>query len=263
MTAVAGRRAPDGSPYPDRASPEFAREVRAMFTHIANGYGPFDHVASLGNDVVWRPRAFWTLDRYRRGRGAPRTVLDVGCGPGDLARLAARRYPGSRVVGIDPTRAMLRRAARSAPGTGRASLAWAEATAEHLPFPDGRFDLVMSAFVFRNLPHLAATLTELRRVTAPGGSLLTLEITEPRSPRFRALFHAYFDHFVPWLGAAVGSAGPYRYLPESLRSLPGPAAMSALMTGAGFARVETHPQSLGIVTTYLAERPDDPRSPGP
>ena len=149
---------------------------------------------------------------------------------------------------------MLARArARPVPPRDRARVTWARATALTLPFPSGTFDLVMSAFVVRNLPRLPDALAELRRVLAPGGTLLTLEITEPTSAWFRRLFHAYFDTFVPWLGAALGSAGPYRYLPESLRNLPSRAQMVELFRSAGFGRVETHPQSLGIVTSFLAE----------
>jgi demethylmenaquinone methyltransferase/2-methoxy-6-polyprenyl-1,4-benzoquinol methylase len=235
-----------------------------MFTHIAVGYEWFDHIASLGSDLFWRPRALWDADRFRRGR-PPRAILDVGCGPGDLSRLAAHHYRQSRVVGIDVTRAMLRRAralAKSYPGTLR--IGWGEATALRLPFPSGSFDLVMSAFVVRNLPRLPEALAELRRVVAPGGTLLTLEITEPGPDWFRSVFHAYFDSFVPWLGAAVGSEGPYRYLPESLRTLPDRPAMLGLLRQAGFDRVEAHPQSLGIVTSYLAGTPGPPApSAGP
>jgi demethylmenaquinone methyltransferase / 2-methoxy-6-polyprenyl-1,4-benzoquinol methylase len=252
VSGSAGRVAPDGSPYPDRSAPSFEKDIRAMFTHIAAGYDWFDHVASLGNDLLWRPRALWDLDRFRGGV-PPRRTLDVGCGPGDLALLTATHYPQSSVVGIDVTRAMLRRAhVRRTRGAAPSHLQWAEATALRLPFPDETFDLVMSAFVVRNLPRLPDALVELRRVLRAGGTLLTLEITEPSSARFRSLFHSYFDTFVPWLGAAVGSAGPYRYLPESLRTLPRQDEMLGLMKRAGFRRVEARPQSLGIVTTYLA-----------
>jgi demethylmenaquinone methyltransferase / 2-methoxy-6-polyprenyl-1,4-benzoquinol methylase len=252
---AAGRRAADGTPYPDRATPAFQRDVRAMFTQIARGYDRFDHIASLGNDLLWRPRALWGLDRFRGARPRPRRILDVGCGPGELGRLAVHHFPESRLVGIDFTRAMLRRAARPTPARGAQRFAWAEADALRLPFRDGTFDLVMSAFVVRNLPRLDAAFAEFRRVLAPGGTLLTLEITEPTAAWFRSLFHAYFDAFVPWLGAAVGNAGPYRYLPESLRSLPDRPAMLAALRAAGFGRSAALPQSLGIVTTYLAEAP--------
>lgn len=224
-----------------------------MFTHIAGRYDWFDHVASLGNDYLWRPRALWDLDRFRHGTPV-RSVLDVGCGTADLTVLASRRYPKARVVGADFTWAMLARAVeRTAPQRPGSPLRFARASALSLPFRPGSFDVVMSAFVVRNLPRLSDALRELRRVLVPGGTLLTLEITEPPSPRVARWFHAYFDSFVPWLGAAVRSAGPYRYLPESLRHLPNRQEMLDLMRASGFDRAEAHPQSMGIVTTYLAQ----------
>jgi demethylmenaquinone methyltransferase / 2-methoxy-6-polyprenyl-1,4-benzoquinol methylase len=258
VNPAALRTASDGSPYPERGSAGFEREVRAMFTHIAGRYDWFDHVASLGNDYVWRPRALWDVDRFRQG-AAPARILDAGCGTGDFALLASRHYPGALVVGIDFTAAML---GRAHPRLARHRAGLARASVLHLPFREGTFDLAMSAFVVRNLPDLRGAFREMRRVLAPGGTLATLEITEPDSPTFRALFHAYFDHMVPWLGRAVRSAGPYRYLPESLRFLPSRESMLEMMREVGFGRVEAAPQSFGIVTAYLGEAGDrsGPRS---
>jgi demethylmenaquinone methyltransferase/2-methoxy-6-polyprenyl-1,4-benzoquinol methylase len=248
----AERRAPDGSPYPDRTRPSFERDVRAMFTHIARGYDWFDHLASLGNDLLWRPRALWDLDRFRHGRPIHR-VLDVGCGTGDLTRLTARHYPTARVVGIDFTRAMLAIAdERTRPDAVASRVGFGEASVLSLPFADGSFDVASSAFVVRNIPRLGDAFRELRRVLAPGGTLLTLEITEPPNPRVGRLFHQYFDTVVPWLGTMVHSAGPYRYLPESLRHLPSRTGMISLLQASGFGAVHAAPQSGGIVTTYLA-----------
>ncbi len=250
---ASSRTAADGSPYPDRSAPTFERDVRAMFTHIAQRYEWFDHVASLGNDYLWRPRALWDLDRFR-GRAPVRRALDLGCGTGELARLVARHYPGARVLAADFTAVMLAKAqaaGRTSPDRGR--VGFVRATAMQLPFADASFDLVTNAFLARNLADLPTALREMRRITRPGGTLLTLEITEPVAPTFARLFHAYFDRVVPWLGAAVHSAGPYRYLPESLRSLPSRPAFRSALSGAGFSRTAAIPQSLGIVTTFLAE----------
>ncbi|MCI4365408.1 MAG: ubiquinone/menaquinone biosynthesis methyltransferase [Thermoplasmata archaeon] len=251
--AAPSRRAPDGSPYPDRTTPTFERDVRQMFGHIAERYDWFDHVASMGNDFLWRPRALGQLDRFRRP-GPVRRILDVGCGTGDLARLAARRYPAARVVGVDFTGPMLANALRRGrhAAEGR-RVGLARATALHLPFADASFDLVTNAFLARNLSDLSRALAEMRRVLRPPGVLVTLEITEPTSPVFGPIFHAYFDQVVPMMGAAVASEGPYRYLPESLRSLPSRSAFVGLLRNAGFGRVVARPQSFGIVTTYLAE----------
>jgi len=248
-----GRTASDGSPYPDRGLPTFERDVRRMFTHIAERYDWFDHVASLGSDFFWRPRAFWDLERFRSA-GPVARILDLGCGTGDLAVLGARRFPLARVFAVDFTAAMLEKAdRRTARVPERSRLSFGRATALRLPFADGAFDLVTNAFVARNLADLGRALRECRRVLRPGGVLLTLEITEPASPRFARIFHAYFDQVVPWLGSAVRSAGPYRYLPESLKNLPPPDGFEDALHRAGFARVLARPQSMGIVTTFLAE----------
>jgi demethylmenaquinone methyltransferase/2-methoxy-6-polyprenyl-1,4-benzoquinol methylase len=226
-----------------------------MFTHIADRYDWFDHLASLGQDYLWRPRALWTLDRYRRGRTVGR-FLDVGCGPGELTSLTARHFDGSLGVGADFTAAMLRNAMRrTLPDELAGRVRFVRADARCLPFPPASFDLVLTAFVARNLPDLPHAFAEFRRVLRPGGTVLTLEITEPRHPFVAQMFHAYFDHVVPWLGSAAHSAGPYRYLPESLRFLPDPPGMIRMMSEAGFVRAEAHPQSMGVVTTYLGDVP--------
>jgi demethylmenaquinone methyltransferase / 2-methoxy-6-polyprenyl-1,4-benzoquinol methylase len=252
-----GRTAPDGSPYPDRARPTFEREVRRMFSHIAARYEWFDHVASLGQDYLWRPRALWELDRFRRG--PVRRALDVGCGTGELARALARRYRSAHVIASDFTRPMIERARsdRGARPLGE-RLAFVSANAARLPFADGAFDVVTNAFVARNLRDLAASFVEMRRVLRPEGVLLTLEITEPTSATMGRLFHSYFDGVVPVLGRAVGSEGPYRYLPESLRSLPSRNDLVSVLRRAGFPRVRAPTQSLGIVTTFLAEAGPSP-----
>lgn len=254
---AAGRVAADGSPYPDRARPTFEHDVRAMFTYIAPQYDWFNHLATLGQDFVWRPRAIWAVDRFRHGAPVHR-ALDVGCGTGDLSLLVTRHTHGAQAVGVDFTAAMVARATDRARRAGAAgAVRFGRATGLALPFRSGAFDLVMSAFVARNLRDLPTAFREFRRVLAPGGTLLTLETSEPPSPVVRSMFHAYFDHVVPWLGAAVKSAGPFRYLPESLRLLPSRDRMLELMRDAGFSRVAAVSQSRGIVTSFLGEAPMD------
>jgi demethylmenaquinone methyltransferase/2-methoxy-6-polyprenyl-1,4-benzoquinol methylase len=252
------RTAADGSPYPDRARPSFERDVRAMFTYIARGYDWFDHVISLGGDLIWRPRALWDLDRFRSA-GAVQRVLDLGCGPGSLTVLAATHYPQATVVGADFTDAMLRQAVvRHARHPAVDRMTFTRADAGALPFADGSFDVAMTAYMIRSLPDLGRAFRELHRTLAPGGALLVLEISEPENPLVARGFHAFFDRVVPFLGGLIRSEGPYRYLPESLKSLPERAEILGLLTAAGFPRIAARPQSMGIVTSFLAEKARDP-----
>ena len=88
---------------------------------------------------------------------------------------------GAQILGADFSHAMLQRAAAKAPRTEEARRcgAWIEADALRLPFPDGHFNLVTSAFGFRNLADYDAGLREIARVLAPGGECGILDFGEP------------------------------------------------------------------------------------
>ena len=255
--AASAPTASDGSLHPDRRLPSFERDVQRMFASIADRYDAFNHAATFGQDLLWRPRALWELERFR---SAPvQDILDFGCGTGALARLLAGHYPAARVVAVDFSPAMVQRARDAARGARRRPpMAFGVANVHRLPFPDAVFDLATSAFVARNLASLAVAFRELRRVLRPGGTLLTLEVSEPASALVGQMFHAHFDRVVPLLGRAFGREGPYSYLPESLRSFPGTEQLTATLTSAGFGRTKACRMSMGVVTAYLSEASNEP-----
>jgi demethylmenaquinone methyltransferase / 2-methoxy-6-polyprenyl-1,4-benzoquinol methylase len=257
--APSGPTASDGTLLPDRGLPTFERDLERMFASIADRYDAFNHLATFGQDLVWRPRAVWELERFHVGPIV--RVLDVGCGTGGLARLLARRYRTAAVLAADFSPTMVRSAWRRSGGRTDPELGFAVAHIGHLPFRDGTFDVATNAFVARNLTDLAAAFRELRRVLRPGGTLLTLEVAEPASPLVGRVFHAHFDHAVPLIGRAFGREGPYSYLPKSLRSLPPSARLLGMLREAGFDRAAARSMSLGIVTAYLgaASRAPDGR----
>ena len=255
--AASAPTAPDGSLHPDRSLPTFERDLQRMFASIANRYDTFNHAATFGQDLLWRPRALWAVDRFHDG--PVRRVLDFGCGTGALARLLADRYPEARVTAVDFSAGMVHRAeALARRARRRPRVGFGVANVYRLPFPDGLFDLATSGFVARNLRELGHAFAELARVLRPGGTLLTLEVSEPGSPAVRGVFHAHFDHVVPLLGRAFGREGPYRYLPESLKSFPPSERLLATLRANGFDRLRAVPMSLGIVTAYLSAASSGP-----
>jgi 2-polyprenyl-3-methyl-5-hydroxy-6-metoxy-1,4-benzoquinol methylase len=95
-------------------------------------------------------------------------VLDVACGTGNLAIIAARQ--GCAVSGIDIAANLIEQARTRAAGSGL-GIDFKEADAEALPFADGRFDLVVSMFGVMFTPQPEVAAAELRRVTRPGGQV--------------------------------------------------------------------------------------------
>jgi len=99
-------------------------------------------------------------------------VLEIGCGTGNLAILAKRLYPAAEVVGIDPDPKALARA-RGKAVRNEAPVQFDSGFCEELPYPDGSFDRVLSAFMFHHLQPDAKkpALLEIRRVLRSPGSL--------------------------------------------------------------------------------------------
>src|SRR5258708_10330598 len=132
-----------------------SKKVREMFTQIAPRYDLLNHLLSLQLDRLWRARTARLLHSVLDRPDA--LVLDLCCGTGDLA-FALARAGNARVVGADFAHPMLVRAREKSaavmppPNQSVASpMPFFEADALRLPFADGAFDLVTSAFGFRNL----------------------------------------------------------------------------------------------------------------
>lgn len=91
-------------------------------------------------------------------------ALDVGCGPGALTTELVRRLGPDAVTAVDPSEQFVRAARERLPGVNVVL-----ASAEHLPFPDGSFDAVLAQLVVHFMADAVAGLTEMARVTRPGG----------------------------------------------------------------------------------------------
>jgi len=119
--------------------------------------------------------------------------LDIGTGPGALPALVAAARPDVTVTGVDVSQRMVElAAARLAVVTGadRGRVVLGDAAA--LPLPDGCADLVTAVLTTHHWQHLAAGAAELRRVTAPGGAVLIVEVRGPARHVARTLRQAGF-----------------------------------------------------------------------
>jgi demethylmenaquinone methyltransferase/2-methoxy-6-polyprenyl-1,4-benzoquinol methylase len=128
------------------------------------------------------------------------------------------------------------------------------ADALSLPFPDSSFDVVVSAFVIRNLANLEKGLAEMRRVLGEGGLLGILDFSLPPVPVFGPLYRYYFTKILPRIGRLLsGVDGPYSYLPESVKSFPPPERLRHLIAAAGFTQVECRSLTGGIAVFFLGK----------
>ena len=116
----------------------------------------------------------WTMGRLEPGE----RVLDLGSGAGTDSLIAAQMVGDEgRVTGIDMTPEMLTKARAAAAEMGASNVEFLETEAEHLPFADESFDVVISNGVIDLIPDKAAVFAELFRVLRHGGRMQIADVT--------------------------------------------------------------------------------------
>jgi demethylmenaquinone methyltransferase / 2-methoxy-6-polyprenyl-1,4-benzoquinol methylase len=156
----------------------------------------------------------------------------------------------AQITGADFSHAMLKLAlAKSAEG----KIKWIEADALQLPFADNSFDLVTSAFGFRNLADYDAGLREIHRVLKPGGEFGILDFSEPRGLTGR-FYGIYFRKILPRLGRLISRSNAYSYLPDSVGRFPSPPEMIERIQATGFREVSWTAYTFAIAGLFRGAR---------
>ncbi len=245
---MATDRVPFG--YREVSPEEKKRLVREQFDPIAATYDLADAVLSAGLDARWRKIGIRRLGLKEGDR-----VLDLCGGTGDFALLAAARTGGlGRAVVYDFNRRMmeaaLRKIKRSPQGRNVLCI---QGDAESMGFSEESFEAVTLGFGLRNFVRPELGLKEIHRVLKTGGRLLILEFSLPLGRRILSLYHFYSFRVMPLIARLVsGTAGPYRYLAESIRVFPPPEKVAETIGQAGFEDVRFERLSRGLATLYMA-----------
>lgn len=226
---------------------EKARKVRGVFDSVANKYDVMNDVMSFGVHRLWK-RMTLGLGHIRPGQ----RILDLATGTGDMAaRLCREVGPRGQVVASDINAAMLDLGRNQCADQGLAgNIAFVQADAEHLPFPNDYFDTVIMAFGLRNVTHKEQALSEMHKTLKPGGQALILEFSKP-SRYVGPLYDLYSYKALPMMGKViVDDADSYRYLAESIRMHPDQETLKAMMGRAGFEHCDYFNMSAGIVALH-------------
>src|SRR5262245_6621074 len=214
-----------------------------MFDAVARRYDVTNDVLSLGQDRRWRRRVVDAVDP-KPGED----VLDLAAGTGTSSQPFADR--GASVVPCDFSLGMLSVGKQALP-----HLPFTAGDGTRLPFADDTFDAVTISFGLRNIVDPLAGLSEMRRVTRPGGRLVVCEFSLPAWAPFRAVYLEYLMKALPPIARSVSSSpDAYVYLAESIRAWPDQRGLAALVAEAGWRRPEWRDLSGGIVALHRATK---------
>lgn len=225
--------------------------VTSIFHRVAAHYDSMNDVMSLGMHRLWK-RFFAHISCIRPGQ----CVLDLAGGTGDVTRLLAKRVGAKGTVVLADINARMLDAGRDRLlNAGYATVKYVQADATALPFRQQQFDAVTIAFGLRNFADKQASLSHIRQVLRPGGSLWILEFSKPVLPMAKALYPFYLSKVIPALGELVAKdRASYQYLADSIKDHPSQAVLLDMMKTAGFERCQCHNLLGGIVAIHRGYR---------
>ena len=216
--------------------------MRAMFSTVAPRYDFITRTFSYGMDRHWKRTALARAKLPDRP-----VVLDLASGTGDFSLMVKQRFPSSRAVAVDITERMLQLA------RGRGVQQAVCGDAGMLPFPDDSFDCVFVGYGLRNFPNLDVAVSEIERVTKPGGSLVSLDFFLPANALLRPLYLAYLYAQGTFWGLILhGRPRVYTYIPDSLRSFVSIDEFSSLLHRTGYRQVDARRYILGGIGLHWA-----------
>lgn len=230
---------------------EKGEQIRQMFGAIAPRYDFLNRLLSLGIDRRWRKKAVRLL-KYSSGS----RILDVATGTGDVALEIARTTPDSvRITGADFCSEMVELGKIKVAASKYAKrIDFTVAPCEDLPFPDNTFDSITIAFGIRNVVDRKLGLAEMWRVLKPGGRMIILEFSTPRSALFRQIYYFYFKQLLPVIGGLFSKYNAYKYLPDSVIEFPSQHEFVKMIADAGFRTPHLHELTFGIASIYVGDK---------
>lgn len=222
--------------------------VHDVFERIAPKYDRMNTLLSFRRHKYWRSFA---MDKMRVQPGD--TAIDVCCGTADWTIRLAEASRTGRIVGLDFSDQMLAYGKKKVARTDvKANITLVKGNAMQLPYADNTFDHATIGFALRNVPDMRQVLSEMRRVVRPGGQVVSLELSKPTWPPFRAAYFFYFQKVLPLLGKLLANRyEEYRWLPESLVQFPDYDELADIFRECGLSDVKVYPLSGGIAALHI------------
>ena len=236
-------------PYKDQSKGK-KEQVANMFNSISPQYDFLNHLLSGGIDIIWRKKAIKLL----QNKGI-KTMLDIATGTGDFAIEALKINP-EKIVGVDISEGMLSVGIEKIKKMGlEKTIQLQKGDSEKLPFSDNSFDAVIVSFGVRNFENLQKGLSDMFRVTKPGGYCLILEFSNPRSFPMKQLYTFYSKYCLPFLGKMISKdPSAYTYLPESVKAFPDGPDFIHIFKSVGYSETNWIPMTGGICSIYIGQK---------
>ena len=218
--------------------------VQSVFDKVFDKYDLMNDFMSFGIHRIWKNDLIYWMNP-----GINKTLLDVACGTGDLAKLFNDKSKNQNyVICVDPNEGMIKTAEKKL--EKYTNIKWIIGSAEKLPLENETCDYYTISFGLRNTSNLRKTLSEAYRVLKPGGRFLCLEFSKIQNSNLDLVYKNY-SKLIPYLGRfIVGDKKPYEYLVKSIENFVNQEELIDLMESNNFQNCCYRNLSGGIVAIH-------------
>ena len=218
--------------------------VENVFNKVYNKYDLMNDLMSFGVHRIWKKKLIYMINPSEH-----QTLLDVGCGTGDIGLLYSKATKNkSTITSVDPNEKMIKK------GMNRLkefkNIKWKVCPAEKLDVPDETFDFYTISFGLRNTKNIKQSLDEAFRVLKKGGRFFCLEFSKIDNSKLNYLYKLY-SKSIPTIGKyVVGEKEPYEYLIKSIDQFLNQDELVYAMQNQGFINCEYLNLNGGIVAIH-------------
>ncbi|MEC8882647.1 MAG: bifunctional demethylmenaquinone methyltransferase/2-methoxy-6-polyprenyl-1,4-benzoquinol methylase UbiE [Pseudomonadota bacterium] len=221
-------------------------KVQQVFSGSAENYDLMNEIMSLGMHTHWKKKAVEYTHLYPGDM-----ALDLACGSCDITQYLHQSQPKAHIIATDPNANMLDVGRDRLLNHGiHKPISFVMSFAEHLPFKDQSFNLVICAFGFRNFTDQDKGLNEIYRVLKPGGQIVILEFSKPQAQIIDKLYQGYAS-IIPEIGQWIAQQKhSYQYLIESIEKQMSPETLQKKLQETGFEAVKITKLLSGLIGIY-------------
>lgn len=231
----------------EKTSPEEkTQRVQEVFSQSAEKYDLMNDIMSLGMHYSWKKKAV----EYAQIQPGD-NVLDLACGTCDISYYISQKQPNATIFATDPNEKMLQKGQDQLLDLGiYQKINFSISFAESLPYQNNFFQAVICAFGFRNFTDQKKALENIYRVTKPGGQIIILEFSKPKTSLVKTIYEQYAKA-IPAVGNFVAKQkNSYQYLIDSIETHMEQNELSTLMTSTGFELIKVTAILSGLICIH-------------
>lgn len=219
-------------------------EIKSMFNDISNDYDKMNNLMTFGLQKIMKKSVLCKLKAKN-----PKKILDLCTGTGDMAILAEKMFPDSKIVAVDFSKSMLELARKRS-----SSIEFLEVDCTNLPFSDKEFDLCIISFGLRNIPDIEKAISEISRVVSDDGILVNIDLGKPNK-FFNIFLKPYMYLWISILGKIFhGNETPYKYLAKSNENFSSPKELIEKFKNVGFSTSKKYDYFFGQVSVQISQK---------